>query len=174
MAVKVALAVVGYAVEWAAGGCGEFRDSPADQAGADRGFVEVGKADEGGGRGPPHPRVCGIQVRGDVLSRGRRSEEAGSEQRGGGGDRVLLVFGKGEETGQGGGGELGKPGQQVGDPGPQTGVIIIEQDEKAREFGQDSVVRLERRPPGVRRVTRRHPLPQLLQLRALVAGALTA
>ncbi|MGW4180316.1 hypothetical protein [Streptomyces rubiginosohelvolus] len=86
MAVKVALARVGYAVKRAAGSCGEFRDSPAEQTGADRGFVDVGEADEDGGRGPPHQRVCGIQVRDDVLSRGRRSDETGGEQRGGGGE----------------------------------------------------------------------------------------
>lgn len=101
VAVKVALAVVGDAIERAAGSCGECRDSPADQAGADRGFVQSGEADERGGRGPPHQRVFGIQMWGDVLSRGRRSDEAGGEQRGGGGDRVLLVFSKGEETGVG-------------------------------------------------------------------------
>ncbi|MDV6287854.1 hypothetical protein R2F25_07705 [Streptomyces sp. UP1A-1] len=59
---------------------------------------------------------------------------------------------KGEEAGQGGGGEFGEPGQEVVDPGPQTGVIVVEQDKKAGEFGEDRVVRLERRLPGVERV----------------------
>ncbi len=168
VAVKVALAVVRDAIERAAGSCGEFRDSPADQAGADRGFVQSGEADEGGGRCPPHQRVCGIQVRGDVLSRGRRSDEAGGEHRGGGGDRVLLVFSKGEETGVGRWWRTRK----TRSAGRRSGSADSRHHHRTGRKGPG--VRSEQRrttgalTTGSQASCRPPPVPQLLQLRALV------
>lgn len=100
VAVKVAFEVVGHVIERVVGCGGEFRDGSAEQVGADERVVEAGEADEGGGRGPPHQRVCGIRVRGDVLGRGRWADEAGGEQRGGCGDRVLLVCGRARRRGR--------------------------------------------------------------------------
>ncbi|MFE9171799.1 hypothetical protein ACFYNZ_20215 [Streptomyces kebangsaanensis] len=71
-----------------------------------------------------------------------------------------------EQEWQGGVRQVGKPGQQVGGPGPDLRVLIVEEGERGGKLGKDGVVRTHRRVTEVDRIAGRQPIPRALQVPA--------